>query len=306
MVSLIWFAFGAIYFIWGSTYLGIKFAGETLPPFLLAGARFIVAGAALMAWGWLRREALPLRRHWLGSAGVGCCMIVFSNAPVVWIEKYVDSGLVALFTAVSPLVIALFNRRRLGTPIGQRRWIGMALGSIGLAVLASATLHNAPHPWILLVIMMSILSWAYGSTFGRDWPQPTTVIMASGAQLFAGGVIAFVVGLLLGEAHQFDVATVSTRSVLAWAYLTFFGSMVAYTCYQYLLTHVEVNRVATTNYVNPVVAVTLGVVFGGETLSHRLGIAALFLVPAVYLVVTAPVGSGLGGAATGLEAESVA
>lgn len=299
MDSLTWLAFAAIYFIWGSTYLGIKFAGETLPPFLLAGARFIVAGAALMAWGRFRGEAFATRRQWLGAAGVGTCLIVLSNAPIVWVERHVDSGMVALFTAVSPLLIALFNRRRLGTPIGQRRWIGMALGTAGLAVLAAATLRTVPDPLPLLVILMAITSWAFGSTFGRDWPQPATVAMASGSQMLAGGTIALLIGIGAGELGQFNAASVSTRSVLAWAYLTVFGSMVAYTCYQWLLTHVEVNRVATSNYVNPVVAVALGVVFGGELLSPRIGIAAMLLVPAVYLVVTAPIGSGPGGAARG-------
>ncbi|HRX19026.1 MAG: EamA family transporter [Gemmatimonadetes bacterium] len=301
MAPLIYLAFGAIYFIWGSTYLGIKFAGETLPPFLLAGARFVVAGALLMAWGRLRAEAWPTRREWLGSAGVGTCLIVLSNAPIVWVERHVDSGMVALFTAVSPLLIALFNRRRNGTPIGRRRWGGMALGTAGLAILASATLRSVPDVWPLVVIFLAITSWAFGSTFGRDWPQPATVAMASGTQMMAGGLLALAIGVAQGELVGFDPAAVSTRSLLAWVYLTVFGSMVAYTCYQWLLANVEANRVATSNYVNPVVAVALGVFLGGEALSPRLGVAAMLLVPAVYLVVTAPIGSGLGGATRAVD-----
>jgi len=301
VAPLIYLAFGAIYFIWGSTYLGIKFAGETLPPFLLAGARFVVAGALLMAWGRLRAEAWPTRREWLGSAGVGTCLIVLSNAPIVWVERHVDSGMVALFTAVSPLLIALFNRRRNGTPIGRRRWGGMALGTAGLAILASATLRSVPDVWPLVVIFLAITSWAFGSTFGRDWPQPATVAMASGTQMMAGGLLALAIGVAQGELVGFDPAAVSTRSLLAWVYLTVFGSMVAYTCYQWLLANVEANRVATSNYVNPVVAVALGVFLGGEALSPRLGVAAMLLVPAVYLVVTAPIGSGLGGATRAVD-----
>jgi len=301
VAPLIYLAFGAIYFIWGSTYLGIKFAGETLPPFLLAGARFVVAGALLMAWGRLRAEAWPTRREWLGSAGVGTCLIVLSNAPIVWVERHVDSGMVALFTAVSPLLIALFNRRRNGTPIGRRRWGGMALGTAGLAILASATLRSVPDVWPLVVIFLAITSWAFGSTFGRDWPQPATVAMASGTQMMAGGLLALAIGVAQGELVGFDPAAVSTRSLLAWVYLTVFGSMVAYTCYQWLLANVEANRVATSNYVNPVVAVALGVFLGGEALSPRLGVAAMLLVPAVYFVVTAPIGSGLGGATRAVD-----
>lgn len=296
MAPLTLFAFFTIYVVWGSTYLGIKIAGETLPPFLLAGARFLVAGAALMAWGRLRGGRFPHGREWLGAAGVGTCLIVLSNAPIVWVERSVDSGMVALFTAVSPLIIALFNRRRLGTPIGPRRLTGMALGLVGLGVLASATLSVTPHPLPLLVILLAVTSWAYGSTFGRDWPQPRDVVMQSGTQMLAGGAIAFAIGLASGELRGFDPALVSTRSIIAWAYLVLFGSMLTYTCYQWLLTHVEATRVATSNYVNPVVAVLLGVLLGGETLSPRIGLAATLLVPAVALVVTAPTGSGIGGA----------
>ena len=302
MEPLTLFAFFTIYVIWGSTYLGIKIAGETLPPFLLAGARFIVAGAALMAWSRFRGSALPLRREWLGVAGVGTCLIVLSNAPIVWVERHVDSGMVALFTAVTPLLIALFNRRRTGQPIGRQRIAGMVLGTAGLVVLASATLRAVPHPVPLLVILLAITSWAVGSTFGRDWPQPRDVVMQSGAQMFAGGAIAFVIGLGAGELVGFDPAAVSTRSVLAWVYLTVFGSMVTYTCYMWLLHHVDATKVATSSYVNPVVAVILGVWLGGEVLSPRIGIAAALLVPAVALVVTVPVGSGVGRAASVDEA----
>ena len=297
MAPLTLFAFFTIYVIWGSTYLGIKIAGETLPPFLLAGARFMVAGAALMAWSRLRGGPLPRRPEWLGAAGVGTCLIVLSNAPIVWVERSVDSGVVALFTAVTPLLIALFNRRRTGTPIGRQRILGMAFGTAGLVVLASATLRAVPDPLPLLVILVAITSWAYGSTFGRDWPQPREMVMRSGAQMLAGGLIAFAIGLTAGELAGFDPAAVSTRSILAWVYLTVFGSMVTYTCYQWLLHHVDATRVATSSYVNPVVAVILGVALGGEALTARIGVAALLLVPAVALVVTVPVGSGVGGAA---------
>lgn len=288
MAPLTLFAFFAIYIIWGSTYFGIKIAGETLPPFLLAGARFLVAGAALMAWGRVRRARWPNRREWCGAAGVGICLIVLSNAPIVWVERHVDSGLVALFTAASPILITTFNRHRTGAAIQRRTLWGMGFGSIGIAVLAGATLQATSHPLPLLVILFAVTSWAFGSTYGRDWPQPTDVAMQSGAQMFAGGTIAFVIGILAGELARFDPAQVSSRSVLAWLYLTIFGSMVAYTCYQWLLAHVDATKVATSTYVNPVVAVLLGVTLGGEALNERIGLAMLLLVPGVALVVSAP------------------
>jgi drug/metabolite transporter (DMT)-like permease len=296
VAPLIVFAFFAIYFIWGSTYLGIKIAGETLPPFLLAGARFMVAGGCLMLWGAMRRTPLPTRREWLGATGVGICLIVLSNAPIVWVERQVDSGMVALFAAMTPILIAVFNRRRTGIAIGPRRVTGMALGTLGLVVLASATLQVTTHPLPLLVILVAITSWAFGSTFGRDWPQPSDVLMQSGAQMLAGGTIALALGLVRGELAGFDPALVSTRSIAAWAYLTLFGSMLAYTCYQFLLSRVDATKVATSSYVNPIIAVLLGITLGGEAFNERLGLATLLLVPGVALVVSAPVGSGLGGA----------
>lgn len=288
MEPLTLFAFLAIYIIWGSTYLGIKIAGETLPPFLLAGARFLVAGAALMAWAHFRKAALPTRREWSGAAGVGICLIVLSNAPIVWVERTVDSGMVALFTAASPILIALFNRQRTGLPIGRRRIAGIAFGSLGIAVLAGATLQATADPLPLLVILVAVASWAFGSTYGLGWPQPRDVVMQSGAQMVAGGAIAFLIGIAIGELTRFDPAQVSSRSVLAWLYLTLFGSMLAYTCYQWLMRHVDPTKVATSTYVNPVVAVLLGVTFGGEVLNESIGLAMMLLVPGVALVVTAP------------------
>jgi len=293
MEPLTLFAFLSIYIIWGSTYLGIKIAGETLPPFLLAGARFIVAGLAMMAWARWRNAELPTRREWLGATGVGICLVVLSNAPIVWVERTVDSGLVALFTAASPILISVFTRMRTGIPIGRRKIAGMAFGSVGIAVLASATLEATADPWPLIVVLLSVASWAFGSTYGLGWPQPRNLVMQSGAQMATGGLLAFLIGIIAGELTTFDPATVSTRSVLAWLYLTLFGSMLAYTCYQWLMRHVEPTKVATSTYVNPVVAVLLGVTIGGEALNSRIGLAMLLLVPGVALVVTAPKVSAL-------------
>ncbi len=287
VAPLILFSFLVIYIVWGSTYLGIKIAGETLPPFLLAGARFVVAGAVLFGWALWRRAKWPTRREWLGAAGVGTCLIVFSNALIVTVERQIDSGVVALFTAVTPILIAVFNRTRTGVAIGPRRIGGMVLGTLGLVVLASATLDASADPVALIMLVVAIVSWAYGSTHARDWPQPSDIVMQSGAQMLAGGAIAILLGLALGEWSAFDPAAASTRSILAWGYLTVFGSMLGYTCYQYLLTHVDATKVATSSYVNPVVAVLLGVSLGGEALNPRIGLAMLLLVPGVALVVTA-------------------
>jgi drug/metabolite transporter (DMT)-like permease len=245
----------------------------------------MVAGAALVAWATLRGVARPTPREGLGATGVGICMVVLSNAPIVWVQREVDSGVVALFTAMSPVFIAIFNRIRLGTPIRPRVLQGMGLGTIGLAILASSTLQNAPRPILVPIIILAVASWGVGITFGRDWPNARDVMMASGAQMLAGGGIAALLGVAGGELSGFTFADASTRSILAWWYLTIFGSMVTYTAYQWLLGHVEATTVATSTYVNPIVAIALGVAFGGEHLDPKVLIAAAFLIPAVMLVI---------------------
>lgn len=278
-------AFAAIYLIWGSTYLAIKIAGETLPPFLLAGVRHLVAGGALFGWAMLRGARRPTGREWLGAAGVGTFLVVLSNAPIVWVEREVDSGVVALFTSLSPILVVIFNRIRLGSPIRPRVLGGIALGTVGLGILATTTLTTAPHPLHTVVVVGAVASWAFGITFGRAWPTARDVMMASGAQMLVGGGIASLLGIFGGELHGFHPELVSSRSILAWGYLTIFGSMVTYTAYQWLLRHVEVTKVATSTYVNPIIAILLGVTLGGERLDPRVLIAAAFLIPAVVLVI---------------------
>src|SRR5690606_6355412 len=193
----------------------------------------------MMAWARWRNAELPTRREWLGATGVGICLVVLSNAPIVWVERTVDSGLVALFTAASPILISVFTRMRTGIPIGRRKIAGIAFGSVGIAMLAGATLEATADPWPLVVVLLAVASWAFGSTYGLGWPQPRNLMMQSGAQMATGGVLAFLVGIIAGEFATFDPAAVSTRSVVAWLYLTLFGSMLAYTCYQWLMRHVE-------------------------------------------------------------------
>lgn len=285
--SAVLLAFLTLYLVWGSTYLGIRIAVETLPPFLLAGARFTAAGAAMLLWCRLRGRRLPAGREWLGAAGVGLCLVTLSNALIVYVEQRVASGIVALFAAGSPLLIALLTRLRTGSPLGPRRIIGLALGTIGLALLGSSTLgavHDIPR---MIALGAAMLAWAFGATYGRDWPHADDLIVSSAAQMFAGGLIALMVGAVLGEWTAFDPHTVAIRSVVAWGYLTVFGSMIAYTAFQWLMSHVDATAVASYTYINPIVALGLGVLFASEPIGPNVIIATLLLVPAVVLVVTA-------------------
>lgn len=281
-------AFVTLYLVWGSTYLGIRIAVETLPPFLLAGARFVVAGAVILAIARHRGTAFPKSREWLGAAGVGLCLVTLSNALIVWVEQRVPSGVVALFAAGSPLLISLLTWQRTGTPLGTRRLIGLALGTVGLVLLGSETFAAIPDPLRLGMIALAMIAWAIGATYGRDWPQTRNLLMGSGAQMFAGGWIAIVAGVLLGEANHFDASAVSWQSLAAWGYLTVFGSMLAYTVFQWLMEHVDATAVSSYTYVNPIVALALGALVADEHITPRIVLATMLLVPAVVLVVVKP------------------
>ena len=278
--------FAILYLVWGSTYLAIRIAVETLPPFLLAGTRFVLAGSVLLLWARGRGSTWPTAREWIGAAGIGACLVTFSNAPIVWVEQRIASGTVAVFAAGTPLLIALFNRQRTRTALGARRAAGLALGTIGIVLLGSSTFEASGETMRLAVLGVAMLAWAFGSTWGRDWPHASDLITASGAQMFAGGVLAVIAGLMLGEWQSFDAAAVSTRSVVAWAYLSVVGSMIAYTAYQWLLEHVDATAVSSYTYVNPIIALALGAVFAGEVITPRIVVATMLLVPAVVLVVT--------------------
>lgn len=278
-------AFAILYLVWGSTYLAIRIAVETMPPFLLAGSRFVLAGGVLLLWAHRRGTPFPRGHEWLGAAGVGICLVALSNALIVWVEQRVASGVVALFAAGSPLLIALFTRQRTGTPLAPRRIAGLALGTVGLILLGSATFSAVPDVPRMVMLGTAMVAWSVGATYGRDWPHARNLLMASAAQMFAGGWIALAVGLLLGEAARLDWGMISWQSAAAWGYLTVFGSMIAYTTFQWMMEHVDPTSVASYTYVNPIVALALGTLFAHETISSTIVLATLLLVPAVGLVV---------------------
>ncbi len=280
-------AFGALYLIWGSTYLAIRIAVETVPPFSLAGARFAAAGAAMLLWRRFRGGVpLPTPRQWLGAGSVGVCLVLLSNVCVVFAERTLSSGVTALFAAGTPLLIALFNGHRTGTSLGSRRAIGLALGTAGMILLGSATFAAVHDVTPLLLMAVASVAWAVGSTYGRGWSQPTDVMMASATQMLVGGVLATLVGVAAGELSWLHGHTISWQSGVAWAYLSVVGSFVAYPVFQWLLSVADATAVASYTYVNPIVAVALGVILIGEVVTPRTLLATAVLIPAVVLVVT--------------------
>lgn len=280
-------AFAAIYLIWGSTYLAIRFAIETLPPFLMAGVRFLVAGGILYGFARARGLAKPTPRQWGGAAVVGGLLLLGGNGGVVWAEQYVASGLVALVVATEPLWVALFDWLRPGGGRPSRPTVlGMLVGFAGVFVLVGPEgATGTGIAWLpALVVLFAGGSWALGSIYSLRAPLPPSPLVATGAEMLTGGALLAVAGLVHGDVAAFDPAAVSLRSLLAMGYLIVFGSLIAFSAYVWLLRVASPSRAATYAYVNPVVAVFLGWLLAGEPLTPRIGVAAALVVAAVVLV----------------------
>ncbi len=280
-------AFAVVYLVWGSTYLGIRVAVETLPPFLLAGTRFIAAGFLLYAWARIRGAPAPGRREWLAAIGIGILLVAGANAVVGWAEQKVPSGLAALIVAGMPLWVAVFQRVAPGgKPIGRSRIIGLVVGFGGLALLLlgrGEAVGGVPFVRMGGLVLASV-SWALGSVLSRRVPLPGDSQLASAMSMLAGGVVALGIGLATHELAEFDPSRVSVASIAAWAYLVVFGSMLAFTCFTWLVTVVDPTRVATYAYVNPVVALLLGWWLAAEPLGARTLVATPIILLGLVLV----------------------
>jgi drug/metabolite transporter (DMT)-like permease len=281
-------AFAAVYLIWGSTYLAIRFAIETLPPFLMAGTRFLVAGALLHAWGRFRGDPPPARAHLAPSLMLGALFLLVGNGGVVWAEQRVPSGLAALLVAVTPAWTVLFEwAHGAGAPSG-RTLAGLAAGLAGVGLLVAPSGLGGARLDLTgaAACLLSSFSWSLASVRSRALRLPSSPAIASSLQMLAGGGLLLLVGLVTGETSRVDLAATSARSVLAVVYLILFGSLVAFTAFTWLLRVSTPSRVATCAYVNPVVAVVLGWAFAGERLGLRTVAAAAAIVLGVVLITT--------------------
>lgn len=284
-------AFASIYLIWGSTYLAIRYAVQTIPPFLMGGVRFVVSGALLYAWSKFRGAERPTRLHWRNAIIAGGFLLLGGNGAVVWAEQFVPSGLTALLVSILPfwLVIIEWVRPPRAKPQGAVL-VGLILGFIGIVVLvgpADLGGHGDVRPIGALVLILGSLSWAIGSFYSRDAQLPQSGLLTTAMEMLGGGVLLLIVGALTGELSRFDVHAVSNASAAGLAYLITFGSLLGFTSYIWLLDKVSPARLGTYAYVNPVVAVILGWAIAGERLSVRTGLAALIVICAVALITTA-------------------
>lgn len=281
-------ALGTVYIVWGSTYLAIRIAVETLPPLLMASTRFLVAGGVLLAWRLSRGDSLPSRRQLRNSAIIGAALLLGGNGAVVIAETWVSSGLAALLVAGEPLFVVFFDWIR---PRGERpSWgvfAGLALGLFGVSLLIDpASLGNQGTADLLggLLILFAAASWAAGSVFARYADLPDSALMGSSTHMIFGGIWLFLGGLLRGEWQSFDSAQVSGASLWSLAYLIVFGSLVGFVAYSWLMRNGEPALVSTYAYVNPVIAVFLGWALVGEIVTLRTILAGLVVLSAVALI----------------------
>jgi len=279
-------AFATVYVVWGSTYLAIRFGVETIPPFILAGSRFLIAGAVLFAWSLANGAGLPSRRHWREAFVIGAPMLLGGNGLVTWAEQTVPSGVAALIVASVPLFVVILQGKRPSVATLS----GILLGFAGIAILVGpGALDDGERvdPWGALALVLASASWAAGSLYTRRADRPRSGLQAAGMQMLGGGVLLAFASLASGRAAAFEPGTVSARSALSLAYLVVFGSIAGFTAYTWLLRNTSPDRAATYAYVNPVVAVLLGWALAGEPLTWRVAAAGAVIVAAVALIVRA-------------------
>ena len=281
-------AFAAVYVIWGSTYLGIRYAVESIPPFLMAGTRNLAAGLLLYAFARARGGPAPSRLEWRNAAIAGGLMLAVGNGGVTWAEQFVASSVTALVVALTPLWMVLFDWLR---PGGQspRPFViaGLAVGFIGVALLGHGhgDYRGSAYDWGIAALMLASIGWAAGSIFNRQALKPTSPLLGVAMQMISGGTLMLGFAAARGEAAQFSLDRITPLSASAWLYLTVLGSLVGYTCYVWLLHASTPARVATYAYVNPFIAVLLGCTIGHEPFSHELFVAGVLIIAAVVLIV---------------------
>ena len=281
-------AFAIVYVVWGSTYLAIRYAVETIPPFTMVGTRFIVSGVLLYAWARLRGEQRPTRAQWRDATIVGILMLCLGNGAVSWAEQRVPSGLAALLVAVVPLWMVLLDWLR---PDGSRPRVlviaGVVIGLVGLFVLIgpdSLSGRGAVDLVGAIVLIAGSLAWAAGSIYTRYGTVPESAVMSTGVQMIGGSVALLIVGVARGELAMLHPSQISAHSWEGWIYLVTFGSLLGFTAYIYLLQNVSPAKASTYAYVNPLVAVLLGWAIAGETVTTRSLAAAAIILGGVAMI----------------------
>src|SRR3984885_318790 len=290
-------AFSIIYFVWGSTFLAIRVGVREVPPFLLAGMRFLVAGIVLYSWMRLRGTPSPTRREWSAASLLAILIFVLDYGLLFWAERRVPSGIAAVMMATIPVFMAIGEIVFLRTQrLTLRLSLALLVGMAGVAALVgflptghATSLREAPvNTAGACALIVAAISWSAAASLSRKMPLPAAKAMSSGAQMFAGGVLLMVTAALLGEFRGFHVQAVSPEAWLALAYLIVAGSIIAFTAYVWLIHHESPTKVGTYAYVNPVVAVLVGYFFGGEAIGLRTIVGTVLILVSVVVITTIP------------------
>lgn len=292
ITTLVLMAFAAVYVVWGSTYLAIRIGIESFPPLILAGLRHITVGLFLyppMRW---KTGIRPTAANWRTAIVAGALLLFVGNGGVSWAEQTVPSGVTALLVATVSLWLVIVDWLRPGgvRPV-PRVAMGLLMGFAGLALLVGpAHLGGSErvNPLGAAVLVIASLAWACGSLYSKHGGMPSSPMLGVAMQSFAGGVILLIAGLLAGEFRGLHIGAISLRSWLALVYLIIFGSGIGFSAYIYILHKSTAARVATYAFVNPAVALFLGWLIAGETITMRTIVAAAVILTAVILVITAP------------------
>jgi len=289
MKTKLWLSLLSLYIVWGSTYLAIRFAVETMPPFLHASLRFLVSGAILYIWRLAAGDEKPTLRNWKSTAIVGTLLLVGGNGLVAFAEKSVPSGIAALIITTSPFWLVLFESLRAGGT--KPTWLsilGLLIGFSGVFLLIGpAEFTGSEHQFdtfgVTLLLIAPVL-WSLGSIYARGADMPKSILMSTGMQMLTGAVALFIVSVVTNELSGFNFGAVSTRSWWGLIYLITFGSLVGFVSYGWLLHNAPVSLMSTYAYVNPVVAVFLGWLFAGEVLNGRIAIASVIIIGSVIVI----------------------
>lgn len=281
-------ALGLVYVVWGSTYLAIRVTVHEMPPFSMAGTRFLIASAVMIAAGVALKHAMPSVRQALGAMGIGLFLLLGGNGCVVWAEQYISSGMAALLVAALPLCILLLELVVPGTARPTRLGVaGIALGFVGVLTLLWPSLATGAHSalWAQGLVLLGTFLWAIGTLLGKRLAVPASGVFNSAFTMLGGGLGLAVAALVTGEPGRLDWAAIGTSAWLAYAYLIVFGSIVAFSAFTWLVQHARPDVASTYAYVNPVVAVALGAAVLGEPIDVYTVVGAALVVASVALVI---------------------
>ncbi len=279
-------AFAAIYLIWGSTYLANLFAIQEIPPYFMAGWRFLIAGVLLFTLMFIQGKAIPTTKQWKNGALMGFLFLSIGNGALVKALEFIDSGMAALLIAFDPLLMVMAMWILIGIVPGKKNIFGTFLGIIGMVILIGQP--SIMTSWGSLkgigLVSLSMLSWTAASIYVSRVNLPESKGMSTAVQMLTGGIFLIIYSMLTGETHGFSLEQITTKGWLSWLYLVFFGSIIAFSSFNYLLHKVSPDKVSTGTLINPIVALFLGWMFNNEQVTLQSLIATIVLLSGVFFI----------------------